>query len=320
MQRISCLLTGFVLILGVTSTERFAQSGRRVCSVEMQKRAASYVESHVQPVYQPYLTTCQGHWLCSSYRTTYKVAYRLAYRRFSQPMYMCCPGWRRANAHAVGCSKGISDQLWAGLRTSYIHWEQLFAHVVSLLAHGIGAFTAFALSICRVPCQNGGSCSAPDRCTCPPGWRGKSCQTDVDECAGPHHGCSQHCVNTRGSYGCACRAGHRLSADGKSCHASAPPTETEASAFPALNRSGASSEMKEEMQALRSRVEVLEQKLQLLLAPFHNLMPSAADDVSTDPISQLFYALRQLDRIESLSEQISFLEERLETCSCKNER
>ncbi|XP_073170880.1 epidermal growth factor-like protein 7 isoform X4 [Lepidochelys kempii] len=220
MQRISCLLTGFVLILGVTSTERFAQSGRRVCSVEMQKRAASYVESHVQPVYQPYLTTCQGHWLCSSYRTTYKVAYRLAYRRFSQPMYMCCPGWRRANAHAVGCSKAI----------------------------------------CRVPCQNGGSCSAPDRCTCPPGWRGKSCQT------------------------------------------------------------GASSEMKEEMQTLRSRVEVLEQKLQLLLAPFHNLMPSAADDVSTDPISQLFYALRQLDRIESLSEQISFLEERLETCSCKNER
>nr|XP_042710270.1 epidermal growth factor-like protein 7 isoform X3 [Chrysemys picta bellii] len=63
-----------------------------------------------------------------------------------------------------------------------------------------------------------------------------------------------------------------------------------------------------------------DQKLQLLLAPFHNLMPSAADDVSTDPISQLFYSLRQLDRIESLSEQISFLEERLETCSCKNER
>ncbi|XP_038230435.1 epidermal growth factor-like protein 7 isoform X2 [Dermochelys coriacea] len=280
MQRISCLLMGFVLILGVTSTECFARSGRRVCSVEMQKRAASYVESHVQPVYQPYLTTCQGHWLCSSYRTTYKVAYRLAYRRFSQPMYMCCPGWRRANPHAVGCNKAI----------------------------------------CRLPCQNGGSCSAPDRCSCAPGWRGKSCQSDVDECAGPRHGCSQHCVNTPGSYGCACVAGHRLSADGKSCHASASPTDTETSAFPALNRSGASSEMKEEMQALRNQVEVLEQKLQLLLAPFHNLMPSAADDISTDPISQLFYALRQLDRIESLSEQISFLEERLETCSCKNER
>lgn len=278
MQRISCLLTGFVLILGVTSAERFARSGRRVCSAEMQNRAASYVESHVQPVYQPYLTTCQGHRLCSTYRTTYKVAYRLAYRRFSQPIYMCCPGWRRANGHAVGCSKAI----------------------------------------CRLPCQNGGSCSAPDRCTCPPGWMGKSCQTDVDECAGPSHGCSQHCANTPGSYGCACRAGQRLSADGKSCQASDPPTETEAS--PALNRSGASSEMKEEMQGLRSRVEVLEQKLQLLLAPFHNLMPSAADDISTDPISQLFYSLRQLDRIESLSEQISFLEERLETCSCKNER
>ncbi|XP_039361970.1 epidermal growth factor-like protein 7 isoform X3 [Mauremys reevesii] len=146
MQRISCLLTGFVLILGVTSAERFARSGRRVCSAEMQNRAASYVESHVQPVYQPYLTTCQGHRLCSTYRTTYKVAYRLAYRRFSQPIYMCCPGWRRANGHAVGCSKAI----------------------------------------CRLPCQNGGSCSAPDRCTCPPGWMGKSCQTgrEREPCTG----------------------------------------------------------------------------------------------------------------------------------------
>ncbi|KAH1179188.1 hypothetical protein KIL84_021771 [Mauremys mutica] len=179
-----------------SSETRCLLSSRRVCSAEMQNRAASYVESHVQPVYQPYLTTCQGHRLCSTYRTTYKVAYRLAYRRFSQPIYMCCPGWRRANGHAVGCSKAI----------------------------------------CRLPCQNGGSCSAPDRCTCPPGWMGKSCQTDVDECAGPSHGCSQHCANTPGSYGCACRAGQRLSADGKSCQASDPPTETEAS--PALNRSG----------------------------------------------------------------------------------
>ncbi|XP_067397935.1 epidermal growth factor-like protein 7 isoform X2 [Emydura macquarii macquarii] len=220
MQTINCLLMGFVLILGVTSTEGFARSGRRVCAAAMQNRAVSYVESHVQPVYQPYITTCQGHRLCSTYRTTYKVAYRQAYRSFSQPVYTCCPGWRRASAHAVRCSKAI----------------------------------------CRLPCQNGGSCSAPDRCTCPPGWRGNACQT------------------------------------------------------------GGSSDVQEEVQALRRRVEVLEQKLQLVLAPFQSFVPSALDDVSTDPISLLFHSLRQLDRIDSLSEQISFLEERLETCSCKNER
>lgn len=56
------------------------------------------------------------------------------------------------------------------------------------------------------------------------------------------------------------------------------------------------------------------QKLQLVLAPFHNLMPP--EDVGADPISRLSHSLQQLDRIESLSEQISFLEERLETCEC----
>ncbi|XP_074871216.1 epidermal growth factor-like protein 7 isoform X2 [Carettochelys insculpta] len=279
MQRISCLLTGFVFILGVTGTECFARPGRRVCLSEVRHRAVPYVESYVQPVYQPYLTTCQGHRLCSTYRTTYVVAYRQAFRRLSQPMYVCCPGWRRVNTHAVGCSKAI----------------------------------------CRLPCQHGGSCSAPDRCTCPSGWMGKSCQTDVDECTGRSHGCHQRCVNTPGSYRCACQAGQRLSADGKSCHAQDPPPETQASATPALNRSGASRELREDMQALRSRVEVLEQKLQLVLAPFHNLLPSAVEDTSTDASSLLLHTLRQLDRIDSLSEQISFLEERLETCSCKTE-
>lgn len=51
-----------------------------------------------------------------------------------------------------------------------------------------------------------------------------------------------------------------------------------------------------------------------MLAPFHNLMPP--EDVGADPISRLSHSLQQLDRIDSLSEQISFLEERLETCEC----
>lgn len=53
-----------------------------------------------------------------------------------------------------------------------------------------------------------------------------------------------------------------------------------------------------------------------MLAPFHNLIPSAPEDVGADPISRLSHSLQQLDRIDSLSEQISFLEERLETCKC----
>ncbi|NXJ81546.1 EGFL7 protein, partial [Trogon melanurus] len=271
MRRFGCLLLGLLFTLSTTGTEGFAPAGRRVCAAGPQSRAAAHAESHVQPVYQPYLTTCQGHRLCSTYRTIYRVAYRQVYKQFSQTPASCCPGWSRANSHALSCNRAL----------------------------------------CWVPCQNGGSCTFPGRCACPPGWMGQACQTDVDECADQSHGCAQLCVNTAGSYRCACRDGFSLADDDKACQplVLAPEPET-------FSQAGPPSEMKEEMEDLKSRVEALEQKLQLVLAPFHNLMPSAPEDVGADPISRLSHSLQQLDRIDSLSEQISFLEERLETCKC----
>uniref|UniRef100_A0A8B9PI18 EGF like domain multiple 7 n=1 Tax=Apteryx owenii TaxID=8824 RepID=A0A8B9PI18_APTOW len=253
-------------------------------SAEPRSRPAAVPESHVQPVYQPYLTTCQGQRLCSTYRTIYKVAYRQAYRQVPRPAAPCCPGWTRSRRLPGWC----------------------------------GASRAAAL--CWVPCRNGGSCAFPGRCACPPGWTGAACETDVDECARRSHGCSQLCINTAGSYRCACRPGFRSTVRGAG---SLPSTFRFVlgngfllTGLLLLIFSGPSSEMKEEMKDLKNRVEALEQKLQLVLAPFHNLMPSAPDDVDADPISRLSHSLQQLDRIDSLSEQISFLEERLETCKC----
>uniref|UniRef100_A0A8C3V6E4 EGF like domain multiple 7 n=1 Tax=Catharus ustulatus TaxID=91951 RepID=A0A8C3V6E4_CATUS len=258
---------GCLSVLSVGLTLRAV--GRRVCAAGSPSRRSAHTESHVQPVYQPYLTTCQGHRLCSTYRTIYRVAYRQRYRQVPEPTASCCPGWSRANGHTLGCNRALC-------------WE---------------------------PCQNGGSCAFPGRCSCPPGWTGRACQTDVDECASQSHGCSQLCINTAGSFHCACQDGFSLAADDKSCQPLVP--------LPGTDTSSASSEMKEEMQELRSRVEALEQKLQLVLAPFHNLM--LPEDVGADPISRLSHSLQQLDRIDSLSEQISFLEERLETCKYSGE-
>lgn len=39
-------------------------------------------------------------------RTIYRVAYRQAYRQVAQPVAPCCPGWSRANSHALGCDRG----------------------------------------------------------------------------------------------------------------------------------------------------------------------------------------------------------------------
>ncbi|NWS75548.1 EGFL7 protein, partial [Crotophaga sulcirostris] len=271
MPRVNCLLSGLLFILSVSSTDGFARAGRRVCAAEPRSRAAAYTESHVQPIYQPYLTTCSGHRVCSTYRTIYRVAYRQVYRELPQPVAPCCPGWSRASSDGLSCNRAL----------------------------------------CSVPCQNGGSCTFPGRCACSPGWMGPACQTDVDECAGRSHGCGQLCINTAGSYRCACRDGFSLAADHKACQPLVPDPEPGT-----YTQAGLPSEMREEMNDLKSRMEVLEQKLQLVLAPFHNLMPSAPEDVGADPISRLSHSLQQLDRIDSLSEQISFLEERLETCKC----
>ncbi|MGH0130418.1 UNVERIFIED_CONTAM: hypothetical protein FKN15_042781 [Acipenser sinensis] len=72
--------------------------------------------------------------------------------------------------------------------------------------------------------------------------------------------------------------------------------------------------MKEEVQDLRSRVEVLEQKLQLALAPLHSFTSLFLEEGLAEQTSLLSHSFQQLDRIDSLSEQIGFLEERLETC------
>lgn len=44
------------------------------------------------------------------------------------------------------------------------------------------------------------------------------CFTEMDECSKPDNGrCEQRCVNTLGSYKCACDPGYELAADKRSC-------------------------------------------------------------------------------------------------------
>ncbi|XP_040488147.1 epidermal growth factor-like protein 7 isoform X2 [Ursus maritimus] len=173
---------------------------------------------------------------------------------------------------------------------------------------------ACGAAVCQPPCQNGGSCVQPGRCHCPAGWQGDTCQTDVDECRAGGGTCPQHCVNTAGSYWCQCREGHGPSAEGVPC---LPERGTPRVA--PNPTTGTDSAVEEEVRRLRSRVDVLEQKLQLVLAPLHSLALRALEHGLPDPSSLLAHSFRQLDRIDSLSEQISFLEEQLGSCSCKKE-
>ncbi|XP_073496862.1 epidermal growth factor-like protein 7 isoform X2 [Phyllobates terribilis] len=245
MWGVGCLLMSCLLILEVTAADLLYHSGRRICSSGGHTDFVSVTQSYVQPVHKPVITMCEGHRVCSTYRTTYKISYRQVPKKTLLPLYTCCPGWRRMNVH--------------------------------------------------------------------------SCNTDVDECESGQHRCSQSCTNTYGSFHCGCHEGFSLSSNGKSCHkvekvTTAPPPPPQ----PSANGTVETEIMKQEMQELRSKIEVLEQKLQLVLAPFHSLSTVSPEN-GLGPVTFLTHSFQQLDRIDSLSEQISFLEERLETCSCKND-
>uniref|UniRef100_A0A3B4E8F0 Si:ch211-194g2.4 n=1 Tax=Pygocentrus nattereri TaxID=42514 RepID=A0A3B4E8F0_PYGNA len=70
--------------------------------------------------------------------------------------------------------------------------------------------------VCKKPCTNG-ICVGPDRCSCHPGYKGKQCNDDINECGLHHRPCSHSCMNTPGSFRCFCNPGYTLDTDSKSC-------------------------------------------------------------------------------------------------------
>ncbi|KAM3842472.1 nephronectin-like [Diretmus argenteus] len=70
---------------------------------------------------------------------------------------------------------------------------------------------------CQPDCQQGckhGECVGPDKCKCHPGYTGKTCNQDLNECGLKPRPCKHRCMNTHGSYKCYCLDGHTLQPDG----------------------------------------------------------------------------------------------------------
>lgn len=61
-----------------------------------------------------------------------------------------------------------------------------------------------------MPCQSGGTCEdliLSFSCTCPPGYTGTTCQTDLDECSSNPCLSGGTCVDGVNSYSCLCPEG-----------------------------------------------------------------------------------------------------------------
>uniref|UniRef100_A0A3P8UEI9 EGF-like-domain, multiple 6 n=1 Tax=Amphiprion percula TaxID=161767 RepID=A0A3P8UEI9_AMPPE len=70
---------------------------------------------------------------------------------------------------------------------------------------------------CEAQCEYGckhGECVGPSKCKCFPGYTGKTCNQDLNECGLKPRPCEHRCMNTFGSYKCYCLNGYTLMPDG----------------------------------------------------------------------------------------------------------
>ncbi|XP_058150543.1 nephronectin isoform X8 [Dasypus novemcinctus] len=67
--------------------------------------------------------------------------------------------------------------------------------------------------VCQPRCKYG-ECVGPNKCKCHPGYAGKTCNQDLNECGLKPRPCKHRCMNTHGSYKCYCLSGYMLMPDG----------------------------------------------------------------------------------------------------------
>ncbi|XP_061107952.1 nephronectin isoform X2 [Conger conger] len=133
-------------------------------------------------------------------------------------LYSCCigssadfdGGWPRQMASSNGlCRYGSRiDCCWGWARRSWGHCEPFF-----ILRHRVVGIRCLPQALCQHGCKHG-ECVGPNKCKCYPGFTGKTCNKDLNECGVKPRPCKHRCMNTYGSYKCYCLNGYMLMPDG----------------------------------------------------------------------------------------------------------
>ncbi|PFX13383.1 Protocadherin Fat 4 [Stylophora pistillata] len=110
----------------------------------------------------------------------------------------------------VSVNLASEGELWCELLSShkYNDTNEYKEHKYSHHIH-------FENACVKDPCKNNSTCQSDVtkkryRCLCSSGFRGETCEEDIDECAEGIHSCSVNavCSNTKGSYNCTGKLGY----------------------------------------------------------------------------------------------------------------
>uniref|UniRef100_A0A7N4NXU0 Nephronectin n=1 Tax=Sarcophilus harrisii TaxID=9305 RepID=A0A7N4NXU0_SARHA len=118
--------------------------------------------------------------------------------------------WPRQIVSSIGlCRYGSRiDCCWGWARQS---WGQ--CHPFYVLRQRIARIRCQLKAVCQPRCKHG-ECIGPNKCRCHPGYSGKTCNQDLNECGLKPRPCKHRCMNTYGSYKCYCLNGYMLMPDG----------------------------------------------------------------------------------------------------------
>ncbi|XP_052806262.1 notch homolog 2 N-terminal-like protein B [Mya arenaria] len=139
-----------------------------------------------------YLSVCDGGY-CTQYYSNSETCSHLVH------YYTTCGWWSRCGRYRL---------------TSYGCYKQRSRRVCCTGYQGQDCSQPICFG--STSCPNGGTCRAPDTCSCRAGFSGKKCSDD-DECNDKTHSCDHNCTNEEGAYSCSCNMGYLLDIDNRTC-------------------------------------------------------------------------------------------------------
>uniref|UniRef100_A0A8C2LVX5 Nephronectin n=1 Tax=Cricetulus griseus TaxID=10029 RepID=A0A8C2LVX5_CRIGR len=118
--------------------------------------------------------------------------------------------WPRQIVSSIGLCRygGRIDCCWGWARQSWGQCQPFY-----VLRQRLARIRCQLKAVCQPQCKHG-ECIGPNKCKCHPGFAGKTCNQDLNECGLKPRPCKHRCMNTFGSYKCYCLNGYMLMPDG----------------------------------------------------------------------------------------------------------